>query len=138
MKRLLALLLCLFPFLVSAAPVTIYSGMTIDNSSLSLGTNNSIQINGGNANAAQTTVNGSAGSYIYSQPFTGSSYKEVLIFFNGYTNAGTSVINFPTAFTNTPGIGLNTSTLVISTISNSSVTIPIGTSISGWIQIVGY
>jgi hypothetical protein len=137
MKKVFLFLL-LFAFPAFASPITIYSGMQIDNATLSLGSGNTVQMNGLNAGAAQTTVNGSAGSYIYSQPFTGSSYKMVLIYFSGYTNAGTSAIVFPTSFSNTPSVGINTTAATISTISTTGMTIPIGTGLSGVMQVVGY
>ena len=61
--------------------------------------------------ATQTVVNGSAGSYTWSQPEQGSSYKNVVIYLSGYTNASTSAIVFTTAFTQTPIIMANGTSL---------------------------
>lgn len=121
--------------------ITIAAGMTIDGATLNLGANNNIQMNSANSinsTIAQTTVNGSAGSYIWSQPLQGSSWKKVIIYFNGYTNVGTSAITFTVSFSFTPQIIANGTTLSIATISASGMTVPIGTSISGFIILEGY
>jgi len=91
-----------------------------------------------NSSAAFTTVNGSAGSYKWSMPFQGSSYKKVMIYLNGYTNAGTSAIVFPVAFTGTPVIVGNNTTLTVSTISSTGLTIPIATTITGFLIVEGF
>lgn len=91
-----------------------------------------------NPTAALTPIIGSAGTYTWTQPFSGASYKKVIIFFNGYTNASTSAITFTTVFTNTPAIAFNGTALTISTISNTGVTIPTATLQTGFIILEGY
>ena len=91
-----------------------------------------------NNSATQTVVNGSAGSYTWSQPEQGSSYKNVVIYLSGYTNASTSAIVFPTAFTQTPIVVANGTSLTISTISASGVTIPAATTQTGFLILAGY
>jgi hypothetical protein len=88
--------------------------------------------------APQTTVNGSSGSYNWSQPEIGSSYKKVVIYCAAYTNASTSAIVFATPFVNTPIIAANGTNLTISTISNTGVTLPASTAQTGFIILEGY
>lgn len=89
-------------------------------------------------NSLLTTVNGSVGgTIVWSMPEQGASYKKVIIQFNSFHDAGTS-ITFPTSFSSTPIISANNSGLTISTISASSITIPVSASATGWIIIEGF
>jgi hypothetical protein len=49
--------------------------------------------------APQTTLHGSAGTAVCSQPEQGSAKKEILCYLNGYTDTGSVDYTFPTAFT---------------------------------------
>jgi hypothetical protein len=91
-----------------------------------------------NATITKTTINGSSGTYVWSQPFNGSSYKKVVIELNAYTNASTSAITYTGSFHQAPAIVCNTTGLSISTISNTSITIPTATAVNGWIILEGY
>jgi len=105
----------------------ILSGYEIDDATLTLGGNNTIEINLGNANIWQATqqfdapivpvsvniiaqrpsVTGTtAGSIIWDMPFQGTSYKKVLVYLDGYENDTTTAqtITFPTPFTYTPNV----------------------------------
>ena len=78
--------------------------------------------------ADNTTVNGgTAGSYTWSMPERGASWKKVVISFNGYQNTGTKTITIPTKFTNTPDIFLGkgvSSTLSSLSTTTTTITVP--------------
>ena len=85
-----------------------------------------------------TAVAGTTGTYQYNQPFTGASYKKVLIYFNGYTKATTSSFNFPTGFTKLPIVAAN-NTIITPTLATGSCQIPIvAVPQTGWIILEGY
>lgn len=87
--------------------------------------------------APQTTLTGSAGTAICSQPFQGSSYKKVIIYLNGYTDTGSQTFTFPTAFTNTPYIYGLAAGVSGATVSSSSITFTT-TLLSGFVFVEGY
>lgn len=86
--------------------------------------------------AAQTTVNCStSGTVVFSQPFIGSSLKEVEIY--AAACLGTASYTYPTAFTNTPQVLSQTLAGVATSVSTSAVTIT-GTTTTGFLKLDGY
>jgi hypothetical protein len=90
-----------------------------------------------NSTAAQTTLTGTAGTAVCSQPFQGSSYKKVIIFLNGYTDTSTQIYTFPVAFTNTPYVYGATGVVSGATVTTTTARFTT-TAQSGLIFIEGY
>lgn len=107
------------------------------------GTSNPLTINTTNPsigiNATQTTVSGTSGTVVFSQPETGSSIKRVIIYFNAETGAVT--YTFPVAFTHTPSTHFTDdvplTSAVVTSKSTTSVTVT-GASTTGFIELVGF
>jgi len=128
--------------------VEIVSGYEIDNTTLTLGTDNTIGVNLTNLNniiinASQATLSGTtAGSIVYSMPFQGTSYKKFVAYANGYENDTTTAqsITFPTAFINAPIIVVNSTGLTLSANTTTlTISAPDSTATyTGWIIIEGY
>lgn len=90
-----------------------------------------------NTGVPQTTLTGSAGTAICSQPFQGTSYKKVIVYLNGYTDTSTQTYTFPTAFTQTPYVyglagGVSGATTTATTIKFTT------TLLSGFVICEGY
>lgn len=87
--------------------------------------------------STQTSVAGSsAGHAIFSQPFSGTSYKRVVIYLNGLT--GTASYTFPTAFVFTPQIISTSLAADVITLSTSAVTVTGVSADAGFIELSGY
>lgn len=87
------------------------------------------------SNATQTTVSCStSGNVVFSEPFDGPSYKQVV----AYENAclGTASYTFPRAFTNTPD-AIGVAGVKHTAISTTATTIT-GTTTTGFSQLYGY
>jgi hypothetical protein len=101
-------------------------------------TGNATVANSLNLSSPQTTLTGTTGTAVCSQPFQGSSYKKVVVYFSGYTETGTQTYTYPTAFVNTPYVyGLSTA-VSASTATTTSVTFVSVGALSGFIFIEGY
>jgi hypothetical protein len=107
------------------------------------GTANVLNINTTNPSiaigATQTTVNGTSGSVIFSEPETGSAVKRVIIYFSAETGAVT--YTFPVAFTHTPSThytdDVTLASAVITSKSTTSVTVT-GAATTGFIELIGF
>lgn len=92
-------------------------------------------------NAAMKMLGGTtAGSIIYSMPFTGISYKKFLAYLNGYQNStGTpQSIPFPTKFNQIPV--LVTDATKNSSATSTSMVLPVSmkSPVTGWIVVEGF
>jgi hypothetical protein len=87
-------------------------------------------------NSAQTTLTGSAGTAVCSQPDLGSSYKKVICYLNGYTDTSTQTYTFPTAFTHPP-VAVVTAAGVTATITSTTVTFT-SVTVTGWVILEGF
>lgn len=88
-------------------------------------------------NATQTTLTGSAGTAICSQPEQGPSYKKVMIYLSGYTDTNSHVYTFPTAFSNTPYIYGVTAGVAGATVTTTTVRFTT-TTVTGFVFLEGY
>jgi hypothetical protein len=90
------------------------------------------------SNIAQTTVSGStSGNCVFSEPFTGTAKKEVMIYCSSLV--GTASYTYPVAFSHTPVIPTTTgpAASVATSLSSSAVTIT-GATTTGNILLEGY
>ena len=93
-------------------------------------------------NPTQTTLTPSggagAGTAICSQPFAGSSYKKVIVYFSGYTyGSNAQAYTYPVAFTNTPIVSASNVT-VTATATTSTYTITAAVAQTGWVELEGF
>jgi hypothetical protein len=87
--------------------------------------------------ATQTTLTGSAGTAVCSQPNQGSSYKKVVVYLNGYTDTSTQTYTYPTAFSQTPYVYGNAAGVAGATATTTTVTFTVTTT-TGFVFIEGY
>lgn len=69
----------------------------------------------------QTTLTGAAGTAVCSQPFQGSSFKEVVVYLSGYTDTNTQIYTFPTAFAHTPELSGTALGVAGATVSTTTI-----------------
>lgn len=87
---------------------------------------------------AQTTVNGSmSGNIVFSQPFSGSSYKKIVCYLTNLV--GTATVTFPVPFTHLPAYMTNSDGLQSSiTVYNTNYINLLGTNSTGVITLEGF
>lgn len=92
--------------------------------------------------ATQTSVAGTAGTALFSEPEQGTSYKHVVIYLNGLT--GSAAYTYPAAFSHVPNVGFGAQTTPtpltnsnISAISATAITVT-GTTATGFIILDGF
>lgn len=86
--------------------------------------------------AAQSTLTGTAGTAICSQPQQGSSWKKVVVYCSGYSDTATQIYTFPTAFSHTP-VAVYTGAGIVATISTTTVAIT-STTVTDFLLLEGY
>jgi hypothetical protein len=86
---------------------------------------------------AQTTLTGSVGTALCSQPEQGRSYKKVVIFLNSYTDTGTQTYTFPTPFANAPFVYGLTAGVTGAAVTTTNVTFTV-TGQTGFVFLEGY
>jgi hypothetical protein len=87
--------------------------------------------------AAQTTLTGSAGTAVCSQPEIGTSYKKVLCYLSGYSDTDTQVYTFPTAFSHAPHVYGATASVAGTTASTTTIKFTTTTQ-TGFVFAEGY
>ena len=83
-----------------------------------------------------------AGTVTYFEPFAGSAYKKVVLYFNGYENDTTTnqTITYPTAFATVAAVTFNNTGLTLSTSTTTlTITAPDSTTTyTGLVIMEGY
>lgn len=92
---------------------------------------------GGLVAAVQTTLTGSAGTAICSQPFQMDTYKKVSVFLSGFTDLNTLTYTFPVAFTKTPLVYGLAGGLAGATVTTTSIKFSV-TLLTGFVFVEGY
>lgn len=87
--------------------------------------------------ASQTTLTGSVGTAVCSEPQQGSSWKKVVVYLNGYTDTGTQIYTYPTAFSHTPFVSGLAAGVSGATASTTTVTFTVTTQ-TGFVFIEGF
>jgi trimeric autotransporter adhesin len=85
----------------------------------------------------QTTLTGSVGTAVCSQPYQGTTYKKVVVYLNGYTDTSTQTYTYPTAFSHTPFVYGLAGGVSGATASTTSVTFTT-TVLTGFVFIEGF
>lgn len=94
-----------------------------------------------------TTVAGTAGTYIASQPFNGAAYKKAVISLSAYNNTATSTVTFTNlpggvAFSAAPAVTVVNTTGVLGTVTatTTTLTLPVPTTgpVTGWVFAEGF
>ena len=91
--------------------------------------------------ASQTTLNGTVGTAVCSQPFTSASYKKILMRLDGYTDNATPALNvftFPSPFVKSPVVSGEGAVIGVTTVTTTTVTISGAVTVSGWLFVEGY
>lgn len=92
----------------------------------------------GNKNAAtQTTITGSAGTAVCSEPEQGTSWKKVVCKLTGFSNTS-DAYTFPTAFTAAPYIYGTTGGVAVSSASTTALTFTSSVTQTGFVFAEGY
>jgi len=124
----------------------IVSGYVIDGVTITLGSNNTIQVGQiTDSNITAPTIESlagtTAGTVYYIQVISLSSYKKVLIYANGYENTTSTAqtVTYPVAFSTVAAVTSNTTGMSVST-SLTALTLPASmtAAASGIIVVEGY
>lgn len=84
-----------------------------------------------------TTLTGAAGTAVCSQPFSGASYKKVMVYLNGYTDTATQTYTFPVAFIHTPTVYGLSAGITAATVTSTTVKFT-STILSGFVFLEGF
>ena len=90
-----------------------------------------------NLGSYQTTVNGTAGTAVWSMPFSGTAYKKFVVRLDGFTSAGT-ILTFPTVFSKAPYVYGDAAAVAIAVTTTTTVTLTSIGAVGGFIFIEGY
>jgi hypothetical protein len=95
----------------------------------------------GGGSTRQTTLAGTtAGSFLWSMPGEGSSYKRFVGHYTGYNNASATAqtVTYPVPFTQPPKITTNDGPSGSTSATTLTLPASMGTPVSGWIIVEGY
>lgn len=134
---------------LSTGAITLAQGQTVSGTlavtgaatlSSTLAVTDAVTAGGVNPNVTVNSLAGTtAGTVYYTQPFAGSGYKKVIVWFDGYeddTTTGQS-FNFPTAFGTVANIVSNDSGLTLTTsLTAVSITAPDATTVYNGVAVV--